>query len=320
VTLSRGARRALYEVIEQLKSLNEIMNTPINTDSTPHTVTVAIDSSPTGTGGYVQRRGGRRHLLRAQFDSSTAASMQTSNERELCGAALNIDAAIKHNHIRQGDVVLLVLDSTTAMSYFRNWGGRRNNLLLLIVDTLRKLRNLNVVVKLKWCQSAKFKLADRQSRTRDRSDYELNNNVFNTVEQAYGKHTIDLFASHYNAKVSTYNTRFPHADAYAIDTLSQHLTEEERDTVYRNCYVNCPFYIVPDVIRWADRELTSNYTLIVPEWPTQPWWPLVATRAVEWLQLPSSPNLFVSSTSGHRPLARCTWRCFAVRMQPVPSE
>ena len=172
-----------------------------------------------------------------------------------------------------------------------------------------------------WRKSETFKLPDHMSRLRDRSDYKLNQSAFEAIEAWMGPHTIDAFADHTNAKLQLANFRYPHKEAYAVDTLAQRPTASEQRTTYKNVYMCQPFGITAQAISWADSNLVHDYTMVVPEWPSQFWWPMVTARAVDWLPLESSPTLFVSSSSGHRPMVRATWRVFAVRMRPLkPSK
>ena len=56
-------------------------------------------------------------------------------------------------------------------------------------------------------------------------DWLLDGRVFNHLDSAYHKHTIDRFAARKNKQLQRYNAKWRDGEAEAVDSL--HLTDEE---------------------------------------------------------------------------------------------
>ena len=113
----------------------------------------------------------------------------------------------------------------------------------------------------------------------------------------WGPHTIDRFADHLNAHTQRFNSRFWVPGSEAVDTFTCDWSEE-------NNWWCPPVYLIPRVIRHA--QLTkARGTLIVPQWPSAPYWPLLfpngsdpADFITAWLELPCSEKLFLPGQLG----------------------
>lgn len=309
VHLSRGQRRCLYELIEQLPTLNE-SGFSLNPNSIRPDVTVAVDSSPTGTGGYVQRSGGKRVLLQANFSADEQDNLRSSNQRELFGLAYNFQACVKSGFVQHGDVVHFVLDSSTAISYINKFGGKQRHLHHLVVGMLRTMRDMRITPQTSWCPSERFLLPDKLSRYKpERNDWALSADAFDLIEATFGARSIDLFANRHNHKCVKYNSWRPDPGAHQIDTLS---ATPDDEFVYRAPYANMPFCKTGETLLWLQRHSLANTVVVVPHWPSADWWPLLLSMAKQWLDLPAAPGLFRSGRSGYRPSQAATWRSHAV--------
>ena len=78
---------------------------------------------------------------------------------------------------------------------------------------------------------------------------------------------IDLFASRLNNQMSTYVAYKPDPGAVAIDAFSLSWRK-------LNFYAFPPFSIIGRVAQKIQRDQASGI-LVVPDWPTQPWYPVV---------------------------------------------
>ena len=81
------------------------------------------------------------------------------------------------------------------------------------------------------------------------------------------KPDIDLFASRINYKCKKYVSYQPDPGAYAVDAF--HLPW--KDFCF---YAFLPFCIIQKVLRKVTVDQATSI-LVVPLWPTQPWWPLL---------------------------------------------
>ena len=114
----------------------------------------------------------------------------------------------------------------------------------------------NIVLEAQWIPRSLNERADLLSRFIDKDDWSINASVFRDIDAKWGPHTIDRFASHYNAQVPRFNSKFASPGCSGVDALSQDWRDE-------NNWV-CPVVsaIVPSI-----RALSScsGYgTLIVP--------------------------------------------------------
>ena len=102
---------------------------------------------------------------------------------------------------------------------------------------------------------------------------------------------LDLFASRINTQLSSYVSFKPDPGAKAVDafTLNWH------DTRF---YAFPPFCVIPKVLQMFCRDRAKR-VVVVPDWPNQPWFPLIAKMLINYpvlvsarknlLSLPQSP-------------------------------
>ena len=78
------------------------------------------------------------------------------------------------------------------------------------------------------------------------------------LDHRWGPHSIDRFASHYNTHLPHFNSRF----------------WRSKDTNW----LCPPVYLIPCTIRHASK-CHAKGTLVVPEWPSAPFWPMIFPTA-----------------------------------------
>ena len=115
--------------------------------------------------------------------------------------------------------------------------------------------------------------ADLLSRTIDFDDYTIHVNVFQAMcsdvlhDCKWGPHTVDRFASSYNAKVSRYNSRFYQPGTVAVDAFTQNLVGE-------NNWILPPISQISRVIAHAG-ACKAIGTLVIPMWKSSYFWLLL---------------------------------------------
>ena len=151
--------------------------------------------------------------------------------------------------------------------------------------------------------------ADEPSRLVDTSVYQLHPDWFRLLEQRYGPHDVDLFASHTNTHLPRFFSRFHCPGTAGVDSLQQ-------PWAGLNAYGHPP--ITPDFLLSVVqkvREERATVTLVVPYWTAQPWWQLLMELASDVLFLPSSTGLFTPAGKGPGRFPRPpVWRVVAVRV------
>lgn len=165
--------------------------------------------------------------------------------------------------------VLLRLDNSTAVAYINNMGGIKS------LDCDRAAREI-----WQWCETRKIwvtaahlpgKLnveADRMSRIfNDRTEWMLDRTVFQEITSRFGTPEIDLFASRLNKQVENYVTWLPDPHAKAVDAFTL-------DWGKWYFYAFPPFCLVAKCIQKIKSDNATGI-LVVPKWPSQPWFPLL---------------------------------------------
>ena len=107
--------------------------------------------------------------------------------------------------------------------------------------------------------------ADLLSRFFDKDDWRVHPSMFQDAK--WGPHTIDLFASYYNAQLPRFNSRFASPGCRGVDALVQDWSEE-------NNWVCPPIGLVVDAVRLLS-ACSGRGTLIIPEWPSAYFWPFL---------------------------------------------
>ncbi|GIM02610.1 hypothetical protein Vretimale_7488, partial [Volvox reticuliferus] len=184
-------------------------------------------------------------------------------------------------------VVLIREDNTTTQAILGRYSSRSPKLHAELKLLWVMLQDYSISLQVERVTSA-ANLADSASRFIDRDDYRLDPRWFSRLEHRYGPHDVDLFASHLNAHLPRFYSRFHCPGSSGVDALLQPWHG-------LNAY-GCP-PTDPQVlmaVMQKVREEQATVTLVVPYWPAQPWWQQLMEMAVDLWFLPSSTDLFVS--------------------------
>ena len=109
--------------------------------------------------------------------------------------------------------------------------------------------------------------ADFVSRIVDHDDWSLDPCLFQVINTSWGPHTVDWFASQYNALLPRFHSRFWVHGCEAVDTFTTNRSNE------LNWWMP-PFYLVCRCISHAS-FCQANGTLVVPAWKSAPYWPVI---------------------------------------------
>lgn len=164
--------------------------------------------------------------------------------------------------------ILMRVDNTTAIAYINKMGGIQYPELNKLARALWQwCEDQNLFVFASYIPSECNEDADEASRRLNiDTEWELSHYAFNSILLRWGPFDIDLFASKVNAKVSKFCSWKREPDAYAIDafTLDWH-------NIY--FYAFPPFALLPKILSKIISDKASGI-LVVPHWPSQPWYPL----------------------------------------------
>lgn len=167
--------------------------------------------------------------------------------------------------------ILLRVDNTTALSYINRMGGIQFPHLTDLTRTIWQwCEKRNIWLFASYINTTDNIEADQESRKVNPDiEWYLSASEYQRVVTAFGEPEIDLFASRTNAKCETYVSWRPDPDAITVDafTLS-----------WKNMY----FYAFPPVslvLKCIKKIIMDKAEgiLIFPNWPSQPWFPLLKT-------------------------------------------
>ena len=190
--------------------------------------------------------------------------------------------------------VRMMMDSTTAVACVNEMGTSHSKHCNMITKQIWDF----CIEKGVWLSAAHVPGrenvdADLESRKINYdTEWKLNTELLQQALQILGVNPdLDLFASRINTQLSSYVSFKPDHGAKAVDafTLSWH------DTRF---YAFQPFCVIPKVLQKICRD-RANGVLVVPDWPKQPWFPLIAKILINYPVLVSArKRLIICELSG----------------------
>lgn len=186
--------------------------------------------------------------------------------------------------------ILLQIDNTTAISYINRIGGVQFvNLNKIAKDIWQWCEERGIWIFASYIASRKNIEADFESRKLEsNTEIELSNGIFTELKILFGKPEIDIFASRVNAKCKTYISWKKDPEALLVDAFTV-------------SWENFFFYAFPpcSVILKALQKIRNDHAcgiMVVPEWPSQPWYPLFCYLLIsEPCKFSAKNNLIFSS-------------------------
>lgn len=247
--------------------------------SSNYSLEIFSDASLTGWGAHCN--GENAHGFWSQEEKKLHI-----NQLEIIAAFLALKCFAKE---AQNCEILLRVDNTTAISYINRMGG------VQYVELNQRAKDIWT-----WCEKRKIWIfasyipsrentdADRESRRVNiDTEWELGAPFFQTTIEKWGLPEIDLFASRSNAKTEVFCSWKRDPEARYIDAFTVNWSK------YR-FYAFPPFTMVAKVLQKIISEKAQGI-VVVPHWPTQPWFPLFKSMLLEKpLYFSPSPNLLLS--------------------------
>lgn len=146
-------------------------------------------------------------------------------------------------------------------------GSRKPHLQALAIDIFQLCLAKRIVLDAQWIPRSVNERADLLSRFVDKDDWSLNPVVFQDIDVKWGPHTVDRFASYYNAQLPRFNSKFASPGSCGVDAFAQDWS----------CEINwiCP--PVSLIVRSVRKlEACNGFgTLVIPEWPSASFWPFL---------------------------------------------
>ena len=135
-------------------------------------------------------------------------------------------------------------------------------------------RKHNIRLSVEWVSRNQNETADALSRCDDPDDYKLDPSVFRAIDQLWGPHTYDRFASMITTQLPRFSSKYMNPKCDSTDAFTVCWLGE-------NNWLLPPPYLIPRVIRHMSANKEYG-TLLIPYWPSAPWWPLLITKQGTW--------------------------------------
>lgn len=170
--------------------------------------------------------------------------------------------------------ILLHIDNTTAIAYINRMGGIRfPKLTALCKEIWKWCEKRKLWIFATYIKSKENILADKESRKLPKeTEWGLAPWAFNKIKNNFGEINIDLFASNLNAKCKEYVSWKKDPDAMAIDAFTLNWSS-------LRFYAFPPFSLILKLLRKIVQDGAEGI-VVVPFWPTQPWFPFFKSLVV----------------------------------------
>ena len=307
--VDRFMTRALYSVLETRRAWCDILSVPpeareellfwveslqeYNSQPIWHSPSavrcVYSDASDTGYGGCTVEHG--MHVAQGNWLPDEAKQSSTWRELVAVGRVLG-SVAIKLRNMR----VRWFTDNQNVVRSLKV-GSCKPHLQIEALKVFKTCLAHNVRLEPEWVPREKNQLADYFSRIIDYDDWYIDQAVYKMLDTTWGPHTVDWFATAYNAQVQRFNSRFACPGSEAVDAFTVDWSKE-------NNWWCPPPMLVPRVLRHAEC-CKAQGTLVVPLWESALFWPLLYHHArgwvpfvKGWLSLPLSEQLIRPGRSG----------------------
>lgn len=231
-----------------------------------HTLQVASDASSTGIGVIIPALN-----LKAHKQLSESEKVLSSTWRELQAIVYGIKSfkeVLKNLHVSWSTdnyaATIIVLK-----------GSNKMHLQSLAVNIYELCTKLNIRLKVNWVPREMNTEADRLSKYVDIDDWQITNPFFKDLDEKWGPHTIDRFASFENSKLHRFNSKFYSPNTEGVDAFSCSWENEN------NLFVP-PVKLIPRVLKKIFNVPTVG-TLVIPLWKSQCFWSMLKSTRYNWM-------------------------------------
>jgi len=166
----------------------------------------------------------------------------------------------------RGSTVTFDTDSQNGASIILK-GSRIPELQVLALTIFNSCRKNKIDIYTVWIPRGQIVQADYLSRIIDIDDWQTTVEFYSYLDSMWGPHSVDRFANVDNRKTKRFNSLYWNPGAVGVDAFNSNWSSE----------VN---WLVPPVLL-ASRamnhlvECKALGTLVVPKWPSVPFWPLI---------------------------------------------
>ena len=213
------------------------------------------------------------------------------------------------------------VDAMTTRSYWRNGGGRSKVLTdmtkLLWATCVQHRISIVDIVHIPGTQmvdehvdALSRPVPHRLGSELDREEWMLSKTAFQHIQSHFSvQFSVDRFASRVNRQCSRFNSKRWEPEAEQPASAFAHDWHAEWN------FCHPPLRLVPQVLAHAKKQ-KAWICLVVPRWPSQPWWPGLCAHMSSMLFLGRSDKLLCRLVQGrYQPVRRPPFELVAVVCQ-----
>lgn len=204
-------------------------------------------------------------------------------------------------------VVDVVCDNSAVVHSLRSFATRSQELMRVISLIFWFCHRNHITLVPRLIASAQ-NIVDTLSRLNADDEWRVADWLFDWVQLKFGQHDVDRFASDTTALLPRYNSAFWDPCTEGVDALAQDWGKD-------NNFANPPFSLIHQVVKKLSRYKSIQCTLVVPDWPSKPWYlPLMLMAKVVHV-IPAGTWAFQRlSAQGEVVKLRAKWPVLVVRV------
>ncbi|KAA6375152.1 MAG: putative reverse transcriptase, partial [Streblomastix strix] len=220
-----------------------------------------------------------------QADWSDKWKLSSSNQRET--AAVFCALTCSEHFLKSQRVTVPKIERDNSETSFNlNRGAAAVSLQKLIEKILEKVEDLGLQIQSLHVQGIENTTPDSLSRLATTRDYSLQSEVLvEVLSQFQVKPTIDMFSNRRNCKIKRFVSVTQDRWAVTLNFLSMSWKSEIP-------YLHPPIPLIPATLSKLKRQGVQAL-LIVPNWPSQPWWPELRSMMSRFMILGESKDLLI---------------------------
>jgi hypothetical protein len=173
-----------------------------------------------------------------------------------------------------GRSLLIWEDNVGVMHMLNNFACSSAAMRADLLAVMEILESENTIMRSRYVRSAENP-SDYFSRIPNKGEWVLHPDLAADWLHRFGRCTVDRFADWESTQLARFNSPYPCRGSEAVDAFTVPWGGERS-------WVNPPWRLLGRICSKLLAEPTAAATLLVPVWPSQPWWPVLMQLADDW--------------------------------------